>query len=134
MAELFIAYDTGMPVGQRLSAEVIAEIQAIAPSNVANGSITTAKLATDAVTAAKIADDAVESAHLATGAVDTAALASDSVTAVKIPNGAITMAKLGTGRVQGANSTGAQSLTIWTGTAAQYAALAPDASTVYLIS
>jgi hypothetical protein len=61
---------------------------------VADGSITTAKLANDAVTVDKIADNAVESAQIAGLAVTTGKIASNAVTSGKLDTGAVTTAKI----------------------------------------
>ena len=61
----------------------------IGSSQIANGSITEAKIATDAVTNTKIDDGAVTATKIGT----------DAVTTVKIENGAVTAAKLGTDAV-----------------------------------
>ncbi|QFG04506.1 minor tail protein [Mycobacterium phage Jeeves] len=70
----------------------------------------------------------------------------NSVTSAKIVDGsivdadinasaAIAMSKLGTGKVTGSNNGTATSLTLWTGTAAQYAAIVTkDANTVYVVT
>lgn len=73
-------------------------------SNIADGSVTTAKLADDAVTSAKILDDNVTQAKLADdsvgedqlidGSVVTAALADGAVTTAKILDNNITVAKM----------------------------------------
>lgn len=100
MADLIIfALDMSKPVGQRLSPELIAEIQAVAPSAVTNGSIKTAKLEDKAVTTAKIADGAVGTNQIATGGVDTVNLADAAVTTSKIANDAVTIDKAGVGVV-----------------------------------
>jgi hypothetical protein len=78
----------------------------IGSSQIANGSITEAKIATDAVTntkiddgavtATKIGTDAVTTVKIEDGAVTAAKLGTDAVTSAKIENGAITHDKIST--------------------------------------
>lgn len=77
---------------------------------------------------------------------DTRTPTDNSVTSAKIVNGAITnddinasaaiaLSKLATGRVAGSNNGTATNLTLWIGTAAQYAAIgSKDSSTVYIVT
>lgn len=62
--------------------------------DVADGSITSAKLASDAVTTSKIANAAVTGAKIANDAVTGIHLASGSVSASKLQDGAVTTSKL----------------------------------------
>ncbi|UYL88145.1 hypothetical protein SEA_EVAA_34 [Gordonia phage Evaa] len=136
MADYLVAYDPAQPVGERLSPEVRAEIAVLAPSNIGNGTITTAKLANDAVTAAKIADGAVVADGLADGAVSTAKLGAQAVTTAKIADGAVTVEKIGSGVMKARDVSGnAAAMTTVYLTAAQYGGItSPDPNTVYLIS
>lgn len=135
MPELFIAIDTDADAGEKFAPEVIAEIAAVAPSAVVNGSITTAKLADDAVTQPKIGAGAVGSTEIATGGVDAVNLASSAVTTAKLNDGAVTPAKTGTGVVTAVDSDdNSVETVIKFVTAAQYAALTPDSNTLYMVS
>jgi hypothetical protein len=69
---------------------------------VADGSITTAKLADGAVTADKLADGAVTATALASASVTAAKLADQAVTTDKLANGAVTAAKLANSAVTAA--------------------------------
>lgn len=94
------------PVGQRMSPELIAEIQAVAPSAVTNGSITESKLKDKAVTTPKINEGAVTSPKIAGGGVETENLADLGVTTPKVADGAITGDKAGTGVSKASDSDG----------------------------
>lgn len=65
-----------------------------AADNLANGSITAAKLAADAVETAKIKDGQVTAGKLASDAIETAKIKDDAVTTAKILNANVTPAKL----------------------------------------
>lgn len=135
MADLVVGYDPAQPAGQRFAPEVRAEIAEVAPDNIDNGSVTTAKLADDAVTAAKIAPGAVGTVEIANGGVGTANLATDAVTTVKIADGAVTADKAGVGIMKARDSAGNPiNLTGVPITAAAYGAITPDPNTVYLIT
>src|SRR3990167_5383875 len=69
---------------------------------VADGSVTSAKLADGAVITAKLADDAVVTGKIAPGAVGSTDLADDAVTSVKIAADAVTSAKIADDAVIGA--------------------------------
>lgn len=97
---IVFALDMDKDVGERLAPEVIAEIQAVAPSVVVDGSITTVKLDEKAVTTNKLADGAVTSPKIATGGVDTVNLADAAVTTPKLADGAVTAPKAGIGVVK----------------------------------
>jgi hypothetical protein len=134
VAALFI--DTSQTPGQQVAPELAAEIAALAPSAVVNGSITTAKLADDAVTGAKIAPGAVGSVEIATNGVAAVNIAADAVSTAKIANGSVTPAKTGTGvmTVVDSTNTAIQGITKPL-TAAQYAALGTyDPNTFYFVS
>jgi hypothetical protein len=132
--ELFIEYDPGAPVGQRLAPEVVAEIEEVAPSAVVNGSITTAKLADKSVTTAKVADGAVGSVQLATKGVKTVNIDDAAVGTAQLADGAVAPAKTGIGVSTARDASGSYvaDLTVYL-TAAQYAALTPDPNTTYAI-
>ena len=66
---------------------------------VADGSVTSAKLADVAVITVKLADDAVVTGKIAPGAVGSTDLADDAVTSVKIAADAVTSAKIADGAV-----------------------------------
>lgn len=65
--------------------------------DIADGSVTTAKLANLAVTAAKIANDTITATQLASGAVLADELAANAVITAKILDANVTLAKLATG-------------------------------------
>lgn len=77
---------------QKVSADLLDA--GAAAANLANGSITAAKLATDAVETAKIKDANVTAGKLAADAVETAKIKDDAVTTSKILNANVTPAKL----------------------------------------
>lgn len=134
VAALYI--DTSQTPGQQVAPELAAEIAALAPSAVVNGSITTPKLADDAVTSAKIAPGAVGSTEIATGGVATANIAASAVGTTQIAAGSVTPPKCGIGVVTAIDSTNTYiQAIIKPVTAAQYAALAPpDPNTFYFVS
>ncbi len=70
--------------------ELTATPNALFALNIADGSVTTAKIAAQAVTANELAANAVTSSKIAAGAVNNAKLGADSVTTDKIQNGTIT--------------------------------------------
>lgn len=131
-----IFIDLNQDQGEQLAPEVRAEIAAVAPSTVTNGSITTAKLAEDSVTNGKIAPGAVGSLEIATSGVETGNLAPESVTTSKLAPDAVTPVKCGTGVVTARDADGndiewAEVLM----TAAQYAALSTkDPNVVYNVT
>lgn len=91
-----------------------------------DNTVTSAKLQDGSVTTAKIGDSQVTSAKIADGTIVNADINTSA---------AIDVSKLGTGRVAGSNNGAATSLTLWVGTAAQYAAIgSKDASTVYVVT
>ena len=57
--------------------------------DIADGSITTAKLANNAVTGAKVADDAIDTEHIADSAVETAQVNDGAITSAKMASGVI---------------------------------------------
>ncbi|WAB09212.1 hypothetical protein SEA_LITTLEMUNCHKIN_36 [Gordonia phage LittleMunchkin] len=136
MADLFVGYDPAQPAGQRFAPEVRAEIAEVAPDNIDNGSVTTAKLANDAVTGDKIAPGAVNTTEIATGGVGAANLATDAVTTVKLANDSVTAAKAGLGVPTAHDASGNDiSVDFVPITAAAYGALTtPDPNTFYFIS
>ena len=109
-----------------------------------DGSVTAAKIAANAVTAAKIANNAVGaselqagsvgSSEIASGAVGSSELASDSVTAAKVVDGSITSSKLATGSVTSAKIASGVVPDIVSLTQAEYDALTPVDTTIYLIT
>jgi hypothetical protein len=81
-----------------------------------DGSVTAAKIPDGTITSAKIADGAIVDADINASA-------------------AIALTKLATGRVTGSVNGTATNLTLWTGTAAQYAAIgSKDPNTLYAIT
>ena len=66
----------------------------IGATQLADGSVTTAKLGADSVTNAKIADDSIDSEHYVDGSIDTAHIADSQITAAKIGSNAVTTAKI----------------------------------------
>lgn len=131
----FIAYDDSAEVGERLAPEVRQEIAEVAPSQVLNGSITTAKLRDKAVTEEKLADGAVTSPKIATGGVKAVNLDAGAVTTDKLDAGSVTADKAGVGVVTARNSSGDPiTLTGVPITAADYASLSPpDPNTLYVV-
>lgn len=73
---------------------------AITSDKIPSKAITTAKLADGAVTTPKLADDAVTSEKIKDGEVKTADLADESVTTPKLANGAVTSEKIKDGEVK----------------------------------
>lgn len=122
--------------GSKLAPEVVAEIQAVAPSTVLALSITTAKLAELAVTGDKIALGAVDSDQIATKGVLTVNIGDEAVDTAQIADDAVTPAKAGTGIVVAVDNTGTTiALTTKFVTAAQMAAISsPDVNTLYFVS
>ncbi|WYA78787.1 hypothetical protein Vic_00041 [Mycolicibacterium phage Vic9] len=135
MSEIVFALDMSKPVGQRMSPELIAEIQAVAPSVVVNGSITEAKLKDKAVTTPKLNEGAVTSPKIATGGVETENLADAGVTTSKVANGAITADKAGTGVSKATDADGEPIENDFRFvTASQFAAIeSPDPDITYMI-
>jgi len=81
-----------------------------------DNTVSTAKLQDGAVTSAKIADGTIVDADISTSA-------------------GIAVSKLGTGKVTGSVNGTATTLTLWTGTAAQYAAIGTkDSNTIYVVT
>jgi hypothetical protein len=72
---------------------------ALFASNVADGSVSSAKLALSAVTTPQLATEAVTGAKLGDGAVSTAKIANGAVSTAKIGDGQVTGAKLAAGAV-----------------------------------
>ncbi|AWN04240.1 tail fiber protein [Gordonia phage Sour] len=136
MADLLVGYDPAQPAGSRFSPEVRAEIAEVAPDNIENGSVTTAKLANDAVTGDKLAPGAVGSAEIAQNGVASTNLASDAVTTTKLADDAVTAAKAGLGVPTAHDASGNPiSIDFVPITAAAYGAISsPDPNTIYLIS
>lgn len=135
MSEIVFALDMSKPVGQRMSPELIAEIQAVAPSAVTNGSITEAKLKDKAVTTPKINEGAVTSPKIASGGVETENLADLGVVTSKLADAAVTGDKAGTGVTKASDSDGEpidNELRYLTQT--QFAAIgSPDPNITYMI-
>lgn len=71
-----------------------AAIEQAASGQIADGTVTTAKLANKAVTAEKLAELAVLAQHIANGVVTTQKLAEGAVTGDKITDGSITTSKI----------------------------------------
>ena len=76
------------------SGAAVVDAMAGVDSNLADDSVTTAKIANDAVTAAKLASDAVVTASIVDDAVTAAKLASDAVVTASIADDAVTTAKI----------------------------------------
>lgn len=134
MAEIVFVLDMSKAVGERLAPELIAEIQAVAPSLVTDGSVTTAKLDTKAVTADKIADGAVGSPQIAAKGVKTVNLDDAAVGTAQLADNGVTAAKAGTGVVTAVDATDtAVELTIKYMTATEYAGITPDPNVEYHI-
>ena len=77
-----------------LLAQLQAAIEQAASGQIADGTVTTAKLANNAVTAEKLAALAVLAQHIANGAVTTQKLAAGAVTGNQITDGSITTSKI----------------------------------------
>jgi hypothetical protein len=73
----------------------------IGTSNLADGSVTLAKLGADSVDGTKIADDSINSEHYVDGSIDTAHIADAQITTAKITDGNVTLAKLAADSVDG---------------------------------
>lgn len=91
--------DLSKPVGERLSPQMRAEIEEVAPSGLTNGAVKTSKLDEKAVTTTKIADGAVTTEKIATNGVEAVNLAPAAVTTAKLDDDAVTAAKAGLGVV-----------------------------------
>ena len=74
----------------------------IATGNIADGSVTLAKLGADSVNGTKIADDSINSEHYVDASIDTAHIADAQVTADKLASNAVTTAKINADAVTGA--------------------------------
>ena len=137
MSDIAAGLDLSKPVGQRFSAIMQAEIEAVAPSTVNDGDITEPKLHDLSVSTRTIQDEGVTEPKYATGSVSTRALQAAAVTAEKMAPQSVT---------PDAVAPGVPTATDWNGnpitmnltpiTAAQYAALdpGPDPTTMYFIS
>lgn len=135
MSEIVFALDMSKPVGQRMSPELIAEIQAVAPSSVTNGSITEAKLKDKAVTTPKLNEGAVTTEKIASQGVETENLADLGVTTPKLADNSVTGDKAGTGVCTATDSTGEQIENEFRYlTQTQFAAIvSPDPNITYMI-
>lgn len=89
MPELIIGYDPLQPIGSRLSPEIIAEIEIVAPSTVNDYSLIEAKYADESVSHRALALGAVFSVNIMTGEVKTDNLADNSVTDTKLAPGSV---------------------------------------------
>lgn len=107
MALGYVGFDHTRPVGQKFTnPQVIAEIQALSPLEVAPGGITNSKIAPLAVTRDKVAAKTLTGAEMADGAVGTVQLANDAVTTVKLGAKAVTGPKAGAGVLKVKDSAG----------------------------
>lgn len=118
-----LAVDFGTAAGKvcqgndsRLSDQRVPSDNTVTSAKLQDGSVTTAKIGDSQVTSAKIADGTITDADINASA-------------------GIAVSKLGTGRVVGSVNGTSTSLTVWTGTAAQYAAIgSKDANTIYFVT
>lgn len=134
MPVLYVELKLDQPVGSRLPAQVIAEIQAVAPSVVVANSINAAKLQADCVTTPKILDGNVTSAKIAAAGVETVNIKDGAVVTAKMADNSVTKAKAGTGVITGSYSDGSPAtFDVVPLTAAEYAGRTPVAGTVYLV-
>jgi hypothetical protein len=131
-----VFFDRNADPGSKFDADVVAEIEFVAPSTVTNGSITTAKIKDLAVSFAKLAFGAVHSTNIGTGEVKAVNIGASEVTTSKLDNDAVTGAKAGLGTVTSVDNTDSYiECKIKYVTAAQYALIgAPDANVEYHIS
>lgn len=137
MSDIVAGLDISKPVGQRFSAIMQAEIEAVAPSTVNDGDITEPKLHDLSVSTRTIQDEAVTEPKFFTGAVSTRAIAAEAVTAEKMAPASITPDNVAPGVPTATDWNGnAITLNLTPLTAAQYAALdpGPDPNTMYFIS
>lgn len=136
MSEIVFALDMSKPVGQRMSPELIAEIQAVAPSAVTNGSITEPKLKDKAVTTPKLNEGAVTSPKIAEGGVEEVNIALGGVTTPRLADNAVTGEKAGTGTCTATDSDGEFIENEFRYvTATQYASIvSPDPNITYMIA
>lgn len=136
MADLLVAYDPTAPVGSRLAPEIIAEIQAVAPSTVNDDSITEPKLANNAVSSRTLEDGAVETAALADDAVSGAKIGSKQVAAANIADDTIGPEQTGNGIPTVTDSSGNPvAANLEEISSAAYTALTtPDPNTWYFIT
>lgn len=135
MPDLVIGYDPLQPVGERLPPEVIAEIQAVAPSTVLPGSITENKFADGAVSTRALGDGQVTSEKIGDGEVKTINLEDDAVTEQKLAPESVSPRTLAPGVPAFRDFAGNPiTRTFVQCTLAEHAALAsPDPSVYYMI-
>lgn len=133
MADALVGFDPSKPTGSKFSAQVKAEILAIAPASPPDGSISEVKLAALAVSRDKIKLGAVDSPQIAAGGVAAVNLAAGAVTGPKLAAGVVTGDKAGQGVVRAKDTSGNDiALTIVPISALAYAALSsPDPNTLY---
>lgn len=106
MGDLYVAFDPNRPEGEKLGPEVAAEIAAVAPQGIDDGTVTRAKLGTDSVTHQAISPGSVRSDSLDDNAVVTDTIADGAVTGSKIADGEVTGISAGEGVVTAKNSRG----------------------------
>jgi len=137
MSDIVTGMDISKPVGQRLSAAMQAEIEAVAPSTVNDGDITEPKLHDLSVSTRTLQDKAVTEPKYGDGSVSTRAIGAGQVTAEKMAPASITPENVAPGVPTSVDWNGNPiSLKHCPLTAAQYAALdpGPDPTTLYYIS
>ena len=79
---------------------------AVTTTKVADSAITTAKVGNNAVTTAKVADNTVTTAKVVDGAITTAKVADNAITTAKVADGSVTAAKLAAGAAAGLDGNG----------------------------
>ncbi|OBC03386.1 hypothetical protein A5784_14235 [Mycobacterium sp. 852013-50091_SCH5140682] len=134
MPKLVPYLDTEKPVGERLSPQMRAEIEEVAPSGLVNGAVTTAKLAEKAVATGKLADGAVTTEKIATNGVEAVNLAPGAVTTAKLDDDSVTAAKAGIGVVTAYDKDGNPvEAPIVFMTQTEYAAITPVPGVTYML-
>jgi hypothetical protein len=92
-AVTLVTVDTSQLADSSITSAKIAD-GTIATADIADDAVTAAKIENDTITATQIAADAVGSSELADNAVDTAAIANSAVTSAKIADGTIATADI----------------------------------------
>ena len=136
MAVTVVALNTSNAVGSKLDPEMIAEIEAVAPSNIDPGEVKAVHIDEEAVERDKIKLGAVDSPQIAEGGVKAINLGAESVTTAKLAPNSVTPEKTGPGIMECRDTAGNPlSIAAVPITALAYAALTtPDPNVLYLLT